>query len=102
MKTYKVTVKHDTGKATFTVSVNTPEIAKQMVCVMEGCPPNAIIKITESFQLIKVFAERLNGETIIRSANGIIKAVFGAGLKQPRKNSKTIILNNFTYSLNWI
>lgn len=42
---YKVTVKHDKGKTTFTVSALGEEMAKQIVMDIEGCPANAIVKV---------------------------------------------------------
>jgi len=42
-----------------------------------------------------------NMVTTLKDSNGKVKAVFGNMLRQPKKNSKTIVINCFTYALDW-
>ena len=39
--------------------------------------------------------------TILKDSKGLIKAIFPSMLRQPRKGTKTIVINNSTFLLNW-
>ena len=39
--------------------------------------------------------------TIIKDDKGKVKAIFPNSLKQPRKGTKQITINNFKYKLKW-
>lgn len=47
MKNFRVTVKHDEGKITFSVKASSEDAAKKMVMKAEGCPESAIISVKE-------------------------------------------------------
>lgn len=40
-------------------------------------------------------------ETTLRDKNGKVKATFNSMLNQPKRGTKTIVINCWTYSLNW-
>ena len=42
-----------------------------------------------------------NIETILRTKEGKVKAIFNSMLKQPRKGTKTIVINCWTFKLDW-
>jgi len=42
-----------------------------------------------------------NQTTILRDENNKVKAIISSSLKQPKLNQKTIVINCWTYSLNW-
>jgi hypothetical protein len=57
-------------------------------------------------ELITLYATRerkspYNIQTILRYKDGKVKAVFSSMLKQPRKGTKTLIINCFRYKINW-
>ena len=39
--------------------------------------------------------------TVIKDDKGKVKAIFPNSLKQPRRGTKQIIINNFKYKLKW-
>ena len=39
--------------------------------------------------------------TVIKDDKGKVKAIFPSSLKQPRKGTKQITINNFKYKLKW-
>lgn len=39
--------------------------------------------------------------TILKDENNKVKAIISSSLKQPKLNQKTIVINCWTYSLNW-
>lgn len=39
--------------------------------------------------------------TILKDENNKVKAIISSSLKQPKFNQKTIVINCWTYSLNW-
>ena len=45
MNTYKITVKHDTGKIVIRTIAQNEQAAKNMVMAAEGCPECAIVKV---------------------------------------------------------
>lgn len=46
LETYRITVKHDNGKARFiVVSLHGEKGAEEQVMAVEGCPESAIVKI---------------------------------------------------------
>lgn len=47
MKNFRVTVKHDEGKITFSVKASSEDSAKKMVMKAENCPESAIISVKE-------------------------------------------------------
>ena len=55
-------------------------------------------------QTLTVYRKRFNAyhiETILRDNNGKVKAVFNSMLRQPKRGSKTIVINCNTFLLNW-
>ena len=40
-------------------------------------------------------------ETTLRTKDGKVKAIFNSMLNQPKRGTKTIVINSWTYSLNW-
>lgn len=42
-----------------------------------------------------------NQTTILKDENNKVKAIISSSLKQPKLNQKTIVINCWTYSLNW-
>ena len=40
-------------------------------------------------------------QTILKDCNNKVKAIFNSSLKQPRKGTKTIIINCWTFKLDW-
>lgn len=40
-------------------------------------------------------------ETTLKTKDGKVKAIFNSMLKQPKRGTKTIVINCFTYALNW-
>lgn len=42
-----------------------------------------------------------NQTTILKDENNKVKAIISSSLKQPKFNQKTIVINCWTYSLNW-
>lgn len=57
-------------------------------------------------ELITLYATRerksaYNIQTTLRYKDGRVKAVFSSMLKQPRKGTKSLIINCFSYRINW-
>ena len=55
-------------------------------------------------QTLTVERKRFNAyhiETTLRTQDGKVKAVFNSMLKQPRRGQKTIVINCWTWLLNW-
>lgn len=55
-------------------------------------------------QTLTVERKRFNPyhiETILRTKEGKVKAIFNNMLKQPRKGTKTIVINCWTFKLDW-
>jgi hypothetical protein len=42
-----------------------------------------------------------NRTTVLKDSEGKVKAIFSSSLRQPKRNQKTIVINCWTYSLNW-
>lgn len=42
-----------------------------------------------------------NQQTILKDCNNKVKAIFNSSLKQPKRGTKTIIINCKTFLLNW-
>lgn len=42
-----------------------------------------------------------NQTTILKDSNGKTKAIFSSSIRQPKRNSKTIVINCCIYALNW-
>ena len=40
-------------------------------------------------------------QTILKDCNNKVKAIFNSSLKQPRKGTKTIVINCWTFKLDW-
>lgn len=40
-------------------------------------------------------------QTILKDGNNKVKAIFNSSLRQPKRGTKTIIINCWTYALNW-
>lgn len=54
--------------------------------------------------VLYVFRDRqgaYNQITTIKDSENKVKAIFNSMLKQPRKNTKTIIINSTTFKLDW-
>lgn len=55
-------------------------------------------------QVLTVERKRFNAyhqETTLKDTNGKVKAFMGSMLNQPRKGTKTIVINQKTYLLDW-
>jgi len=53
---------------------------------------------------LTVYRERgspYNQRTILKDSEGKVKAIFSSMLRQPKRGTKTIVINCWTYSLNW-
>jgi len=42
-----------------------------------------------------------NQRTILKDSNGKIKGIISSSIRQPKRNQATIVLNCFTYALDW-
>ena len=40
-------------------------------------------------------------QTILKDCNNKVKVIFNSSLKQPRKGTKTIVINCWTFKLDW-
>jgi hypothetical protein len=47
MKTFKILLQHDNGKVIIKTKAQTEQQAKEIVMKAEGCPPGAILRVTE-------------------------------------------------------
>ena len=53
---------------------------------------------------LTVYRERksaYNITTILKDSKGKVKAIFSSMLRQPRKGTKTIVINDCKYKLDW-
>lgn len=53
-------------------------------------------------ELIKLTAEKQNGSTFFKDANGKLKGVIPPEQKQPNRNTKFYTLNCCLFAINWI
>lgn len=42
-----------------------------------------------------------NQRTVLKTADNKIKAIFNSSIRQPKRNTKTIVINCWTYKLDW-
>jgi hypothetical protein len=40
-------------------------------------------------------------QTILRDCNGAVKKIISSSIQQPKKNTKTLKINNIEYQLDW-
>lgn len=47
LKTFQVTIRHDSGKIRIKTAATDKDHAKNIICQAEGCPETAILKVIE-------------------------------------------------------
>jgi hypothetical protein len=55
-------------------------------------------------QTLTVYRNRFSAyhiETTLKDEQGKVKAIFNSMLRQPKRGTKTIVINCWTYALNW-
>ena len=58
-------------------------------------------KMIQTLTVYRNWKSAYNQQTILKDCNNKVKAIFNSSLKQPKRGTKTIIINCCKYKLDW-
>ena len=55
----------------------------------------------QTLSVYREWGSAYNQTTVLKDSNDKVKVIIASSIKQPKKNQKTIVINNKTFLLNW-